>query len=788
MSADSLGFTALKSPTLDQNTTVDMSQNAMKKKVLQDPEISVSPDSRSSPKPYNDNTDIDGIDDMEIISLDGPSNIPMKRVERSSLKPLRIDVDESGANYSAVFPEFTPVAAVVTTKWREKDIGEVILKSRQYDSDSSRNSPASSHSASPSPSGQVHTIPQSNANANNDDNNDNPSRGFSPQSESDADISPLVEKGRNRASLSSNDVRDVRDVRDDLVADSWAPGKETNKFNAFFRSTSGGIAMTTKQAKENQTDNRKARDSNQPEGEDATTSDIHKLASIKKSAYADFIKNSGKGNVAEKMSEEGAVPLINKPQVELRPSSAEIPRTSSGSRSLSMDALGEYKNSRMSLGSNQGRLNEGEKEVVKRRMSQMQEHEDAFERPSRSSLSSTFPTPFRDGQKQQLEQIRLSGSNGSTFNSDDGNLYLDDENENEGEEEGDVIDTSTSVTLDFFAIGKSPSLTDKSKGDQTGNKKGNTVAFMPAEEPTNRTLSPSGDGRGGEGKVRGPGDALGGTERLEAKRAGASKDLHFTMRDGDERSGSRADQGSSNRPDSNEEQDDDVLYGTIRFGGTRSGQEDGDKMVKSSLKASDAKRNLNSSTPFGTLSPANWQRQSSEAKVNESNSNSSNGSNFGTGRQLDENLDSSFQPSESANSLNFNLSQSTVLCDIDKLNIFIDNKQKKREDSTKTEDNDLDEDGGEGEDSGQMDQHTDDTESPSLNDELSGLEWRAGRAPTELIETGRAFDVFVSALKLHDESFLSVCITQYHMTYTLHWTFSYWKVISMFNVRTCVLY
>ena len=48
------------------------------------------------------------------------------------------------------------------------------------------------------------------------------------------------------------------------------------------------------------------------------------------------------------------------------------------------------------------------------------------------------------------------------------------------------------------------------------------------------------------------------------------------------------------------------------------------------------------------------------------------------------------------------------------------------------------------------------SEPPSTDDAPSSLRWQSGRAPTELIETGRAFDVFVSALKLHDDSLLSV--------------------------------
>ena len=44
----------------------------------------------------------------------------------------------------------------------------------------------------------------------------------------------------------------------------------------------------------------------------------------------------------------------------------------------------------------------------------------------------------------------------------------------------------------------------------------------------------------------------------------------------------------------------------------------------------------------------------------------------------------------------------------------------------------------------------------STDDAPSSLRWQSGRASTELIETGRAFDVFISALKLHDDSLISV--------------------------------
>ena len=158
-------------------------------------------------------------------------------------------------------------------------------------------------------------------------------------------------------------------------------------------------------------------------------------------------------------------------------------------------------------------------------------------------------------------------------------------------------------------------------------------------------------------------------------------------------------------------------------------------------------KNFHSSSPFGTLLSPNANQKPDEAEAENNKSNASSDMHLDEGPSHRENLDSSFHPSDSANSLNFNLSQSTVLFDIEKINSFMENKEKKSEEEKL------------GDSKQKKSSGVKQAALSEINEINSGLKWRTGKASVELIETGRAFEVYVGALKLHDESLLSVSVT-----------------------------
>jgi hypothetical protein len=708
MSADSLGIPvkgATQQPVaaLTAAPTVRKSIETKAAKNICTPTQSISPEPGSGP--WTRRTD--DYDDVEVIELeDSDKGGASNRNETPVLRSVKVDKDDSSVNSSVVsIPTFAPVAAAISSKWSENDIGEEIARNKLYDSDSTH----SSRGRSPNPQKALKSISKSQG-------------GFSP-SESDSDFSPLPQR----------ELAKTADIRPEKKSqDPWAANKESNKFNSFLNSNSKGIAMPAAVDTEITTDSLEKPIPLKPavEATKPPVDDSQPAAAAKSSAYADFIQSSSE---AEK-----------KKAVE----SSQQLKSSSGSIASSSKAR------------------EGSKDdvaSVSHGLQRKQEHEDLFERPSRMSLSSTFPGPGGLSAKQQMEQGRLSKTS-SIFNSEEEDDFFDDD-------EDDIIDTSTSVVLDFFTMENHGSSGEGHLGiaqipipttvttDRLVSKKSvkeGSVAFKSAEVFTELTISQAsayqeGDVEDWDPKVHDPYDSNWETSKWKGKPPDAAKGLQFTIRDSEDRSSSaKVETRETNRPDSVEEEDDDVLYGTTRFGGTRTMNDEFDGTLKNTSKGSVSKsKNFHSSSPFGTLLSSNDNQKPDEAEAENNKSNASSDLHLDEGPSHHENLDSSFHPSDSANSLNFNLSQSTVLFDIEKINSFMENKEKKREnEDEKLGDSKQKKSGGV--------KQAEVSEVSEVNEINSGLKWRTGKASVELIETGRAFEVYVGALKLHDESLLSV--------------------------------
>lgn len=710
MSADSLGMPAkgARQQPVAVPTAAPSYGKAIETKAAKNfdaPKLSISPDPGSGPWVRRDD---DG-DDVEVIELEDMDNVgTSNRNESPVLRSVRVDKDDSSVNSSVVsIPSFAPVAAAISNKWSENDIGEEIAKNKQYDSDSTH----SSRGLSPNPQRALKSTPR-------------PQTGCSP-SESDSDFSPLPQR----------ELSKTADLKPEK-SDPWAANKESNKFNSFLNSNSRGIAMLSATDTEITTDSLEkpiptlsAAETTKPTVDDGLP------ALTRSSAYTDFIQ--GSSEMEKKKAVDGSL--------QMKSSSGSV-ASSAKSREGTRDDVA----------------------AVSYGLQRKQEHEDLFERPSRMSLSSTFPGPGGLSAKQQMEQGRLSKTS-SIFNSEEDDDFFDDD-------DGDVIDTSTSVVLDFFnmenpgasgdghlgiaQIPISTSVTTDRLVQKRSLKEG-SVAFKSAEVFTDLTLSQAsavqdGDVEDWDPKVHDPYDGKWETNKWKGKPPDAVKALQFTIRDSEDRSSVKVETRETNRPDSVEEEDDDVLYGTTRFGGTRTMNDEFDGTLKNTGKVSVSKsKNFHASSPFGTLLSSNANQNQNqnqkpdEAEAETNKSNASSDLHLDEGPSHHENLDSSFHPSDSANSLNFNLSQSTVLFDIEKINSFIENKEKKRDSEEENQ----------GDSKVKKSSGVKQAVLSEVSEINSGLKWRTGKASVELIETGRAFEVYVGALKLHDESLLSVSTT-----------------------------
>jgi hypothetical protein len=702
MSADSLGIPAKGAklqPVAVPTPTLGKANETKAAKNFDAPKQSISPDPGSGPWIRRD----DNEDDVEVIELEdmdkgGASN----RNESPVLRSVKVDKDDSSVNSSVVsIPSFAPVAAAISNKWSENDIGEEIARNKLYDSDSTH----SSRNRSPNIQRGLKSTPKSQG-------------GFSP-SGSDSDFSPLQ--------LPQRELSKTVDIKPEKAADPWAANKESNKFNSFLNSNSRGIAMPSAADTEITTDSLEKPIPASSAKEATPAADDGPPVAVRSSAYADFIQGSSEAE--KKKTVDSSLQM----------------KSSSGSLASSAKAWDGSKDDVAS---------------VSHGLQRKQEHDDLFERPSRMSLSSTFPGPGGLSAKQQMEQGRLSKTS-SIFNSEEDDDFFDDD-------EGDVIDTSTSVVLDFFTmenhgssgeghlgIAQIPISTTVTTDRQVSKRsvKEGSVAFKSAEVFTDLTLSQAsalqeGDVEDWDPKVHDPYDSNWETDKWKGKPQDAAKALQFTIRDSEDRSSAKVETRETNRPDSVEEEDDDVLYGTTRFGGTRTMNDEFDGTLKNMGKGSVSKsKNFHNSSPFGTLLSSNANQKPDEAEAENNKSNASSDMHLDEGPSHHENLDSSFHPSDSANSLNFNLSQSTVLFDIEKINSFMENKEKKSEEEKL------------GDSKHKKSSGVKQAALSEVNEINSGLKWRTGKASVELIETGRAFEVYVGALKLHDESLLSVSTT-----------------------------
>ena len=667
------------------------------KKALSFPEISDSPAVIDNAWPDIDNE----YNDVEVIELNSSSRVLSVPVPLPSNIPDTEYTDPKSfykTNSAPSVPLFAPVAAAISTRWSMNHIDAEIASSKQYDSDrshnsSTNNSPPKHHRAS-----------------------SKSFRAESPQAKRDSDSeldSPPLPKNASPK----------RTNAESLTSDQWEAKKEMNKFNTFLNNNKSTDFSS----------NRNSIDSSSSVGKNvqsahtlATRTDKENLKGPAKSgssAYTDFIRKGSVNRI-----DDTRVEVERKEEAERR----EVKEYGRDFNSQSSEVSRALKNIEDSPAASK---------EMKRRNSNLEDHEDLFERPSRSSLSSTFPKSGGLSVKQQMDLDRLSKTS-SSFNNDDASDFF-------VQNEDDGIDTSASVTLNFLPSGQPVSPTDQPSESSTSaaNKLfqdvqtksevrdsvksnvyalNNTQSSLSDEDTSPETL------RSQVNKNDSDADSTNDNMHTDAR------GLHFTIRDSEDRSSgsARVEPRTIARPDSTEEADDDVLYGTMRFGETRTVSSSYDGAHDSKPDALLLKPKVLESL-FGTMTAISANLK--EAKISASRTSSDVRNTSG---RIEQGMDASYHPSDSgnssSNSMEFTLSQSTVP---------LNNQNQSDNEKRHSKEEELLRD---------PETAKPEAEPLSTDDAPSSLRWQSGRAPTELIETGRAFDVFVSALKLHDDSLISV--------------------------------
>ena len=241
----------------------------------------------------------------------------------------------------------------------------------------------------------------------------------------------------------------------------------------------------------------------------------------------------------------------------------------------------------------------------------------------------------------------------------------------------------------------------------------------------------------------------------------SGNNLQFTVRESTDRAS--GDTSTKSRSTSRNEEEDDVLYGTTRLGGTKTLYNEFDDTQAFHPERSiisDNKLRVNgpsSSSPSTDIKIAKIHditTNRNRLSIDTMTMDSLEGKNFKFATE-DTERDLVYTPSHSespgsdsnSNSLNFNLSQSSINFEMLRAANLgggggggggarkLSSDEKKFENRPILDNNNM---------------------VDTSNNSKSTLQWQLGRAPIELIETGNGFDVFVSALKLHDDSNVSV--------------------------------
>ena len=340
----------------------------------------------------------------------------------------------------------------------------------------------------------------------------------------------------------------------------------------------------------------------------------------------------------------------------------------------------------------------------------------------------------------------------------------------------DQIDTSTSVTLDLNSPLSSsltapppltPSLTPFRGQNTKEDSSDNLKQIVTGKKGTNQMAVAQSDSKndvnnGYDDEYDDTNDSI---ENWDNPEKSSGNNLQFTIRDSADRT--TGETGPRSRSNSRNEEDDDVLYGTTRVGGTKTlyndfddtqaFQPDRSKIPDNKFRLDTRPSYLDTNTNIMIAGCNNNQYDRTNDKISNKNKlsvetmtmDSLEGKNF---KLLSEDNDhdlvytsphsDSADSDSNSNSLNFNLSQSSVnfeMLKVSTLNIAAAASRKLSNDEKKFDIKPI------------IEQSIVDN-----NNSKSSLQWQSGRAPTELIETGKAFDVFVSALKLHDDSYVSV--------------------------------
>ena len=643
--------------------------------------------------------------DVEVIELDRSTrvqSVPKNQVTNLRSTEFTDPKMYQKTNTAATIPSFAPVAAAISSRWSTNQIDTEIANSKQYDSDRSHSSTNSS-----APKYQKASYKSY--------------RDEAPEaklfSDSESDFAPVISKiaSPKRMSASAEPYNN---------SDSWEAKKEINKFNSYLNNNKSTDLSINRKIVDSFSSQR-----NNPLVSKNEKDDIKGRVRPSSTAYMDFIRNSKDSVISKDETRVEEDEERSEEDIEKR----EVNNFTRNTVSQPFEESRTIKN----LGESTSTSNE----MIRRKSSSKGSEDDFIDRPSRSSLSSTFPKSGSLSMKHQSDVDRLSKTS-SNFNKEDTSEFI-------GVNEEDVIDPSASFTLDDQPASPTDppsesSISIASKLFQSVQMKSevrdsvrSTVHPVKvsqsslAEEGRISQTSRNQDNDNDNSDMDSPNDNL----RAEAR------GLHFTIRDSEDRSGgsARAEARVINRPDSTEEEDDDVLYGTMRFGETDTVSSSYDGGYKNKSDALLLKPKVLES-PFGTMTAisANLKK---EAKISASRT-SSDVRNTSGRIGIEQGMNASYHPSESgnsnSNSMDFTLSQSSV--PIDNIN---QGDNEKRHISGEALLIDIETVKAE-------------SEPPSTDDAPSSLRWQSGRAPTELIETGRAFDVFVSALKLHDDSLLSV--------------------------------
>lgn len=659
--------------------------------------------------------DLDNVyNDVEVIELDRSTRVQSVPKNQNQLSNLRSTEFTDPKIYqktttAATIPSFAPVAAAISSRWSTNQI-DTKIASKQYDSDRSHSSTNSSVTKYLKASYKSYRDEAPQAKLHSDS-----------ESESESDFAPALSKIASPKRMSSS-----AELYNN--SDLWEAKKEMNKFNSFLNNNKSTDFSNNRKTVEHSSFRR-----NNPLVSKNERDNIEGRIRSSSTAYMDFIRNS-KDSINsrdETRAEKGDEEKNEEDENERR----EVNNFTRNTLSQPFEESRTIKD----LGESPATS----KEMIRRKSSSKGSEDDFIERPSRSSLSSTFPKSGSLTMKHQSDVDRLSKTS-SSFNKEDTSEFI-------GLNEDDVIDPSASASFTPEDQPVSPSDAPSESSISIASKLFQSVQTKSeVRDSVKSTVHPvkvSQSSLSEEGRVsqtsrnqdndNDNSDTDYPNDNLQAEARG----LHFTIRDSEDRSGgsARAEPRVINRPDSTEEEDDDVLYGTMRFGESDTVSSSYDGAYKNKSDALLLKPKVLES-PFGTMTAisANLKK---EAKISASRT-SSDVRNTSGRIGIEQSMNASYHPSESgnsnSNSIDFTLSQSSV--PIDDINQGDKEKRHVRGEellidveTTKAE-----------------------SEPPSTDDAPSSLRWQSGRAPTELIETGRAFDVFVSALKLHDDSLLSV--------------------------------